>query len=276
MNKIKFTLVAFLILLSSTVIGQEKISIVVLKGMAILQKNTNENIKIGRSKKIMIPDYSSIILSPNSSAIVFNSKVKLEVGSSIEQKLSYTQINVSLKKIKPSSLTTNFINYLDKMYADVEEKNSSYGSAIGAASRGIEDDNPTYSPDDETIILSDTLVLLFGSEVTKLTSNIVVTNTTTNEVVYDVEPEINEVKLNGLKPGNYSWEYKINSNGKNISFKNTFIIPTSTEKISKLKVIEDFNANLNDCSKSQTCLSDGAKELLLNDFLEKNKYYINK
>jgi hypothetical protein len=275
MNKIKFTLLACLILLSSTVIGQEKFSIVVLKGMAILQKNTNENIKIGRSKKIMIPEHSSIILSPNSSAIVFNSKVKLEVGSSTEQKLSYSQINVSLKKISPSSLTSNFINYLDKMYADVEEKNSSYGAAIGGPSRGIEDENLSYFPADETIILSDSLKLSFGSEATKLTSNIVITNTTTNEVVYNEKPEINEVKLNWLKPGNYSWKYKIYSNGENISFKNTFIIPTNLEKRAILKDIQDFKANINDCSKAQTCLSDSTRELLLYDFLEKNKFYLN-
>jgi hypothetical protein len=140
---------------------------------------------------------------------------------------------------------------------------------------GVEDENLSYFPADETIILSNSIKLSFGSEATKLTSNIVITNTTTNEVIYNEKPEINEVKLNGLKPGNYSWEYKIDSNGKNITFKNTFIIPISIEKTAKLKVIEDFKANLNDCNKSQTCLSDGAKLLLLNDFLEKNKYYLN-
>jgi hypothetical protein len=275
-TKINKTVIVLMLSLSFSAFSQEKVSIVLLKGMAILQKSPSENIKIGRAEKLIMPINSSIVLSPNSSAIVFNSKAKLEVGSNTEQKLSYSQINASLKKIKPSSLTTNFIIYLDKMYADVEDKNNSYGASIGAASRGIEDDALAYLPIDDTIILSDSLVLSFGSEKTKLTSNIVVTNTTTNEVVYNQKPEINEVKLNGLKPGNYSWEYKIDSNGKNISFKFTFIIPLSIEKEAKLKEIANFKTNLNDCSKSETCLSDSTKEVLLNDFLEKNKYYINK
>lgn len=276
MNKIKFIFVACLLLLSSAVISQEKISIVVLKGVVILQKSTKENIKIDRSKKITIPVNSNIILSPDCSAIVFTSKVKFEVGSNYDQKLNYSQITSSLKKIKPSSLTSNFINYLDKMYADVEEKNNSFGATLGAPSRGVKDENLVYLPEDETVILSDTLELSIGTKNTKLTSNIVVTNTTTNEIAYNEKPELNKVKLKDLKSGSYSWEYKIDSKGKNITFRNTFIIPTIAERLLKLKEIEDFKANLNDCNKSQTCLSDSTKELLLNDFLEKNKYYIKK
>ena len=276
MNKIKITLIACLLLFSTAVIGQEKMSIVVLKGMAILQKGTTENIKIDRSKKIVIPVNSSIVLSPNSSAIVFNSKTKLEVGSSTQQKLSYSEISASLKKIKPSSLTTNFIIYLDKMYADVEDKNNSYGASVGAASRGIEDDDLAYSPQDDTVILSDTLELTFGSLGTKLLSYIIVKNNSTDEIVYNEKPEKYLVKLKGLKPGNYSWEYKIDSNGKNVSFRNTFIIPSSIEKEGKLKEVVNFRKSLNDCGKSQTCLSDDTKELLLHDFLDKNKYYIKK
>jgi hypothetical protein len=276
MKKIKQKLVLLFVFVSISINAQENISIVVLKGMAFTQNSKTESIKINRAKKMTIPTNSVVIFSKGTSAIIFNSNSKIEVESSNEKKLSYNEINTLLKKNKPSTLTKNFIAYLDKMYVDFEENNNSYGSSVGGVSRGIEDDALAYLPIDDTIILSDSLVLSFGSDETKLTSNIVVTNTTTNEVVYNEKPEINEVKFKGLKPGNYSWDYKIDSNGKSISFKNTFIIPSITAKDLKLKAIEDFKANLNDCSKSETCLSDSTKELLLNDFLEKNKYYITK
>jgi hypothetical protein len=272
-TKINNLLIALLLLISSSTFSQEKIAIVVLKGYVVLQKSTTESIKINRGKKMTIPTNSGIVLHKNSAAILFNSSAKIEVGGAVEHKLSYLQINKLLKKNKPTTLTKNFIAYLDKMYADVEAQSHSYGATIAASSRG-EVENVVYSPRNETLILSDSLELSFGSEETKLISNIVVTNTTTNEVVYNAKQEKNQLKLKGLKPGNYTWEYTIDSNGNNSALKNTFSIATSTEKDAKLKEITDFKANLNDCHETQNCLSDSIKELLLTDFLAKNKYYL--
>ena len=276
--KINNLIITLTLLVSYNVISQEKISIVVLKGYAILQKSTTESIKINRGKKMTFPANSIFVVNKNSSAILYNSTAKIELGTATEKRYSYIEINKLLKKNKATTLTKNFIAYLDKMYADLEAQNNSYGASVGAASRGIEDDNLTYSPQDDTIILSDTLELTFGSKETKLTSNIVVTNTTTNETVYNQKPELNKVELNGLKPGNYTWSYKFEYNGTKYSTQppNTFIIPTSNEKEIKLKEIANFKKSLNDCSKSETCFSDSTKELLLSDFLGKNKYYINK
>jgi hypothetical protein len=275
--KINNLIITLTLLISYNVISQEKISIVVLKGYAILQKSTTESIKINRGKKLTFPENSLIVMNKNSSAILYNSTAKIEIGTATEKKFSYIEINKLLKKNKSTTLTKNFIAYLDKMYTDLEAQNNSYGVSIGAVSRGgVEDENSVYSPIDETIILSDSLVLSFGSKETKLTSNIVVTNTTNNEVVYNDKPINNWIKLNNLKTGNYTWNYKIESDEKSITFSNTFIIPSSIEKEVKLKEIANFKTNLNDCSTSETCLSDETKELLLNDFLEQNKYYLKK
>ena len=274
--KINNLIITLTLLISFNVVSQEKISIVVLKGYAILQNSTTESIKINRGKKMTFPANSIFVINKNSSAILYNSTAKIELGTAAEKRYSYTEINKLLKKNKATTLTKNFIAYLDKMYADLEAQNNSYGASVGAASRSIEDDNLAYSPQYDTIILSDTLELTFGSNETKLTSNIVVKNTTTNEIVYNQKPELNKVELNSLQPGNYTWSYKIDFNGKNVSFINTFIIPTSIEKEAKLKEIANFKKNLNDCNKSQTCFSDSTKEILLSDFLVKNKYYINK
>lgn len=273
--KINNLIITLTLLISYNVVSQEKISIVVLKGYAILQKSTTESIKINRGKKMTFPENSLVVMNKNSSAILYNSTAKIELGTATEKKFSYIEINKLLKKNKPTTLTKNFIAYLDKMYTDLESQNNSYGVSIGGASRGgVEDENSVYSPIDETIILSDSLVLSFGSKETKLTTNIVVTNTTNNEVVYNDKPIINSVKLSSLKSGKYTWNYKIESDEKSITFSNTFIIPSSIEKEVKLKEIANFKTNLNDCSTSEICLSDETKELLLNDFLEQNKYYL--
>jgi hypothetical protein len=274
-TKINNLIIALILLISSSVFSQEKISIVVLKGSVMLQKSTTESIKINRGKKMTIPTNSGIVLRKNSAAILFNSSAKIEVGSAVENKLSYIEINKLLKKNKPTSLTKNFIAYLDKMYADVEAQSHSYGATIAASSRGeVEDENVAYSPINGTLILSDSLELSIGSEETKLTSTIVVTNTTTHEVVYNDKLAQNPIKLNGLKPGNYTWEYTIDTKENNSAVKSTFSIPTSSEREVKLKEIADFKANLNDCHEAQNCLSDSIKELLLTDFLAKNKYYL--
>ncbi len=274
--KINNLIITLTLLISFNVVSQEKISIVVLKGYAILQNSTTESIKINRGKKMTFPANSIFVINKNSSAILYNSTAKIELGTATEKRYSYSEINKLLKKNKATTLTKNFIAYLDKMYADLEAQNNSYGATVGAASRGIEDDNLAYSPQDDSVILSDTLELTFGSLGTKLLSNIIVKNNSTDEIVYNEKPEKYLIKLNSLKPGNYTWSYKIDSNGKNVSFINTFIIPTSIEKEAKLKEVVNFRNSLNDCDKSQTCFSDSTKELLLNDFLEKNKYYITK
>jgi len=158
----------------------EKITIALLKGNAVVEY-PGSHTDLEKSDRITLQKNATIILLPNSVAIAYNKKVKFEFGGAKDQKLTYLQLTNTLNKIKPESLTSNFFAYLDKMYVDIAEKNNSYGASIGAASRGIEDNTFNYTPIDESIILSDTLQLIFGNEETKLVSNIVVTNVNTNE-----------------------------------------------------------------------------------------------
>ena len=59
------------------------------------------------------------------------------------QKISTNEANYKLKNVKPVSQLTNFINYLNKLYVEVENNNNSYGSSVGGASRGIKNEfNP--------------------------------------------------------------------------------------------------------------------------------------
>ena len=271
MNRIKILLIINLLIISITGYAQDKTNILVLKGGAIIQKNKTEKTKLEKPRRMTLTNNATITLLANSSAIVYNSKSKIEIGGIKQQKLTYAQITKLLKNTKQESLTSGFVNYLEKMYHDIEEKNNSVGVTVGGASRGQEDDNLKYSPSDKTVILMDTLILAFGNEYTKLVSNVIITNENTSEVIYDNKPQSNTIKLFGFKPGNYNWAYEIENNGKTLSFKNTFMIPTTTEKEVKLKEIADFKTNINNCRE---CINGEAKEILINDFLEINKLYL--
>ena len=62
------------------------------------------------------------------------SKYKIEIGGPKEQNLTYAQITTLLKNTKQESLISSFVNYLEKMYQDIEEKNNSVGETVGGAS----------------------------------------------------------------------------------------------------------------------------------------------
>jgi len=271
MNKIKISVIVSLLIISITGNAQDKTTIVVLKGSATIQKNTSEKIKLEKPHRMSLTNNATITLLANSSAIVYNSKYKMEIGGNKEQKLTYAQITTLLKNTKQESLTNSFVNYLEKMYHDIEEKNNSVGVTVGGASRGAGDDDLNYIPSDETIILMDTLTLSFGNEHTKLVSNIVVTNDNTTEVIYNNKPKSNTIKLFGFKPGNYNWTYKIENNIEPTSFKNTFVVPTKNEKDKILKEITDFKVSINNC---KDCMTEEAKAILISDFLDQNKLYL--
>ena len=272
MKNIKFKVILCFIILASKVSAQnDKIKIVLLRGAAIIE-NSGSRIELEKSNRITLQKNAKVKLLPNSNIIAYNNKVKIEFGGTKEQELSFIKINTALKKTKQQSITGNFIAYLDKMYLDIEDKNHSYGASIGAASRGTGDIVFNYLPKDESIILSDSVILLFDSEVSKLSSNIMVTIENTNEIVYDDRPLVNQIKLNKLKPGKYNWTYTIESFGKKVSFKNTFFVPEIAVKKLKLKEIFDFNTQLNSC---KGCFSVDVKKILLSDFLESNSFYVN-
>jgi hypothetical protein len=271
MKKIKFIILLCALYNATGVLAQnEKITIVLLKGNAVIE-NSGSRVFLQKSERITIVKNATVKLTPNSAAIAYTKKVKLEFGGAKELKTTFLELNSSLNKLKPESLTSSFIAYLDRIYIDIEEKNNSFGGSIGAASRGYQDNSLNYFPNDESIILSDSLLLRFGDEATILGSNIVITNESNDEVVYNDIPLANELKLVGLKPGNYYWTYGIELNGKKIQFKNTFLVPADADKQIKLKEISDFKASITNC---KDCFNEETKTILLNDFLESNRFYL--
>ena len=270
MRSFKLILSLFLLILSNQSYGANTITIVVLKGKATIENKTIKSI-VPRTKKSEVPSSASVVLNPNSSVIIYNSKSKLDLSNTTEISYTYSQLNSMLNKVKPGSLTTDFINYLDKMYANIENNNNSFGATIGAVSRGNTIENLSYYPNDETIILNDSFNLVIGDSNTVVLTDVTITDDSTQSIISS-KTHKNTVIVEDFKPGHYTWEYKVKSDNGTRMFRNTFIIPDKETKTNKLKLIEDFIISNNKCIES---LGKDAKAILLQDFLELNKLHLN-
>lgn len=265
--------ITFILLFSAFSVKSQTdiIKVVLLKGKAHFD-NKGLIIELKKSHSSELDKNSILTLMSNATVLVYNKNANIEVGYKKEQKITYNQLINSLNKINRGSLSKKFIVYLDKLYNDIEEKNNSLGVSVGAASRGVQDEVPTYAPKDETIILSDSLLLMFGSETTELTSNLIISNQTTKEQVYNGRPVGNSLLVLGLKPGSYNWEYTIETkNKKAYEFKNSFLVPNLDEKKHILKEISEFQYFLNLC---KACLSEEGRKILLSDFMRNNNLYL--
>jgi hypothetical protein len=70
MKKNKILVVISLLIISITGIAQNKITIVVLKGSATIQKNASEKVKLEKPHRMTLTKNATITLLANSSAIV--------------------------------------------------------------------------------------------------------------------------------------------------------------------------------------------------------------
>ena len=266
MKKNKILVVVSLLIISITGYAQDKTTIVVLKGSATIQKNTSEKVKLEKPHRMTLTNTATVALLANSSAIVYTSKSKIEIGGAKEQTLTYAQITTLLKNTKQESLTSSFVNYLEKMYQDIEKKNNSVGETVLGVSRGIGDDD--YSPlYDEKIMLNDTVNLFWGKELT----NLVIVDSLNNDTVFNSKPLVSSILVLTGKAGVYKCTYKMNQGGRNLAITYRFMYPAKLEQEKMLKQVSDFKASINNCKE---CMTEEAKAILISDFLEANKLYL--
>ena len=264
MKKNKILVVVSLLIISITGYAQDKTTIVVLKGSATIQKNTSEKVKLEKPHRMTLTNTATVALLANSSAIVYTSKSKIEIGGAKEQTLTYAQITTLLKNTKQESLTSSFVNYLEKMYQDIEKKNNSVGETVLGVSRGVGDYFPLY---DEKIMLNDTVNLFWGKEL----ANLVIVDSLNNDTVFNSKPLVSSILVLTGKAGVYKCTYKMNQGGSNLAISYRFMFPTKLEQEKMLKQVSDFKASINNCKE---CMTEEAKAILLSDFLETNKLYL--
>lgn len=267
----KFSLTLVLLLVVNTLFSQEKIMLVVLKGNVLVSQN-NKVINVEKSYKIKLNNTSKVTFSTNSIALVFTKNSKIEFSKK-SITINIQDIRKALDKGIKQTLTTNFINYLDQMYADIENESHSSGASKGAVYRSSLNEMNLFTPSNGSIILSDTIKIQFNNNQTKFITNLIVTNSETGEVVFNEKPQNLEIVIDNIPSGDYNWKTQILSNSKIVELNNSFKVPTLIEKNKITKEINDFKELLNDCSTKQFCISDQSKTIFLNDFL-KSKMYV--
>jgi hypothetical protein len=249
--------------------SQDVVFIVLLKGKASVKYSGSDKlVNLLEAYRFPLPSNTSIVLPANSSAVVYNEKSKIEIGSSTEEKYKTISLIESLKKGEQRSITTNFYRYMNIMYAQMKEKEESKGTVVGAVSRGSNDTPVLFSPADSALILSDTLELRWGNASTRLMGNLVIISETKNEKIYNNAPAGDHLLIRSLTPGSYSWNYDLVEKGKSRVYKyhNEFIIPSVDQKRILISEVENFVKDISN-------LSPEVKYKLRSDFLTQKKYY---
>jgi hypothetical protein len=268
-KKVRNMLFILLLIFFPQAQAQDVVFIVLIKGNASVKySGSDQLVNLLEATRLLLPINTSVIIPAKSSAIVYNEKSKIELGSLVEEKYKTIYLIKSLKKEKTGSMTTNFYRYMNRMYAQMKEKEESKGTVVGAVSRGFNDSPPGFSPADSVIILSDTLELNWGSGSTRLRGNLVVINETTDDTVFNNVLEESHLLLRSLSSGQYSWNYDLVENGKSLVYKyhNIFIIPSTDQKRKLMSEYKNFMKEIID-------LSPKVIHKLRNDFINRNQYY---
>jgi hypothetical protein len=260
-----------ILIITLQVQAQNGVFIVILKGNASLNLSGSEkSINLLESNRYLLPSGSSVIMMAKSSAIVYNEKAKIEIGSLLEEKyLTYSLIE-SLKKMENGSITSNFFKYMNRMYAQMKLQEESKGNVVGATSRAINVlIKPVFLPADSVIILSDTLELNWGNNA--ITGNLLVVNETAKDTVYNQAAKGNGLLLRSLPAGLYTWTYDLSVKSKSEVHKyhNTFIIPSKERKELLMRQFSEFVKDIKN-------LSPEVESKLRNAYFSTNKFYVFK
>lgn len=203
---------------------------------------------------------------PNALVIARQDVVMIELPSNKEY--SYNSILAMLKKKKQAANeTVSTMAFKDPILK------TNHTPLKGSSTRGDEDvEQPNfYYPYDNMLVYDHALGFFIGTNDTKISSNIVLKNTKTNEIHYNAKPESGHFVVSHLPEGDYEWTYTIKyySVTEEVSenFKNTFKVPSENEKKELAKKVEAFKKELKDFSPEMQYL------LLLEYCVENNIYH---
>jgi len=122
---------------------------------------------------------------------------------------------------------------------------------------------------DTLTIVTDTAVLEFGNQSTKVKSNFVVKNLDNGKDYFDNKPMNNTITLVNLPVGLYCWTGEIRASNL-IKFKNLFIVKEEAFEKEFFKKLNDFNTYLD----KETDYTAEMKQVLIKDFYAEQKVYL--
>ena len=272
MIKNSVLMVLVITVLHITVFSQDGLFLILVKGEASLTTKNNSNpVVLVKGLKVSLPQKSVVSLSAGAHALVFNTDKSIEIGG--DKAVSHTTdaITAQLKNVKTSSATAKFLEYLNKMYNDKRSKDESAGSTPGAASRGGKEPEFTYSPDDSSTIISDTVKLSWTNEYYKLIQNLLVVNISRGDTIFNAFPALSPIFLSKLKEGTYHWSTRIETKDKIIlEMNNIFYVPSESEKNGLKEDMKLFRELL-------SSFTVDTRTSLMGEYMKQNKiYYYNR
>ena len=262
-NAFNLFLIICLITISNIVFGQE-IFIKVKKGTIQLNEksmsSTTPSFKLSKTDIIKIPTGALVLANINDKYI--------EIPATKSYK---TEDILSLNKKSTSSNKGNSKgDIVNELFIQSVQHTDKYA---GISTRGVDRDPDFYAPldaIDTLIIVTDTAVLEFGNQSTKVISNFVVKNLDNGKIYYNDKPMNNTITLINLPEGMYSWIGEIKSSELAISYNNFFIVKNEAFENDFFKKINDFKTYL-DKEKDYTA---EMKQVLIKDFYAAQKVYL--
>ncbi len=254
-----------------TVFPQDGLSLILLKGEATMKTKNNNPLALVKALKVALPQNTVVSLSAGASALVFNTEKRIEIGGAEPVSLTTDAITTQLQNVKTNSATVKFFKFLNKMYTDKISRDESAGSTVGAAPRGVKELEFTYSPDDSSIIISDTVRLSWRSDrYYRLIQNLLVVNTSRRDTIFNVDPALSAIFLSNLKEGEYHWSSMIKKNdGIILEMNNIFYVPSESER----------NTLKNDLKQFRELISSytiDTRTWLMDEYIKQNKIYFSR
>jgi len=262
-------LIAFLACSYSTNAQDYNVFVLLQRGTARLTNNmTKVSLELSPGKKEVVLPYSKLFLDRNAIAIIYNINGFEEIGGKNEESYHAREISKILKKKTPTTATVRFFNYLNYTYSEMHKSENRKGSVVGAATRGGNNSEFSYSPDDSLLIINDSVRLTWTSDkYFRLIDNLIVVNLSNRDTIYNSYPADSTILLNDLRAGEYHWSARFRSKeGKSLSMANIFFVPADSIKISLRNEIEEF-------SELISPFSPETRETLLNDLLLQKKIF---
>ena len=256
-NAFNLFLIICLISITNIVFGQE-VFIKVKKGTIQLNEksisSTTPSFKLSKTDVIKIPTGALVLANINNKYIEIPALKSYKSEDILSLNKKYTSSNKGNSK-------GGIVNSLFIQSVQHTDKNA------GISTRGGDREPDFYAPLDRLIIVSDTAILEFGNQSTKVETNFVVKN---GEIFYNNKPTNNKIILINLPAGVYSWEGKIKSLNQEISYSNVFIVKDESFEKDFSKKINDLKTYLD----SQTDYSEEMKKSLIIDFYSSEKVYL--
>ncbi len=249
--------------------AQDKLSFILIQGEASYTVQQSKTpVPLVRAVITTIPARATLKMNFGARGIAFDGKKALEIGGEKAMSLTTEGLASKIDKARESSTTSRFLEYMQKLYADKKDREVSAGTVGGAASRGSLLPDLNYSPEDETIIVSDSVRLHWRSGKLPFTGHLLVFRQESKDTLFNAPPPADSTLLLPLvKPGRYEWTYQLRQQSTIVQFNNTFLFPEPPKRMEILAQIIEFKLLMIDLSKEMSAS-------LMRDYLKHHHYYV--